>query len=266
MSRLFPERFRLALGRDYLLLAQVSGQRVRRLEQYAVDNTWGSAVNSIRLPLLRSWLSQHLKQGARVEVVLSADLAPLQLLPWQEGITDATQQSLLARHRLRLSHPQVEHWQCRVHPGAYGQPWLAVGVDGVLLDGLRDMLSALGAGLTSVQALSLSLYRELRVSLPAHGWLLVREPHHSTLLHWQQGDWQLLQHLPNSELSGLHEVLLRERRLAGLDTDGLDDMASVHSIQSPPLTAVPGVHLRTVSWHWQGSLNPGYGLHLLGGR
>lgn len=227
MSLLFPDQVRIGLGASYAALAKVRGNKVIawRLRQFAASAAqppWQPALSCID-----EWLAELAPHGAEIKVALSAELAPVHLLPWREDITRAEQQMLLAQsHFRRIFGDTAEQfsadaaqWKTSVYPTAYGAGWLASGVDKALLQALMQRLHGRGKRLQAVTPLSISLFNGLRQRLQKTDcWLLVNEPEKLVALHLRQGRWQLLLTLPTATLQ--HEpaaqTLLRETRLAGL--------------------------------------------------
>lgn len=262
MSLLSPEQFRLGLGATYAVLAQASGSRVTHWRM----QTWDSASPAAwqqPLATIANWVAELKPRGARVSLALSAELAPLLLLPWRDDAVQAEQQALLAKAQFRRMHGEAaEHWKVVAQPSGYGQPWLASAVDGRLLQAATEQLR--GATLVSVMPLPISLFNALRPRLDtAACWLLAPEPGRVTALHVRDASWSLLQTLPAADLQreSVHDLLRRETRLAGLP----DLPATIYCASSKP-AAASGYTAIDPGWLRSPTVPADSPLHLLGGR
>jgi hypothetical protein len=266
VSLLFPEKIRIGLGASYAVLAQIKGGMVSSWRMQTWQPTSATAWQQ-PLAAVTSWLAELSPKSAHVGVVLSAELAPLQLLPWRDDVTGAEQQSLLASAHFRQIHGgMAEHWKILAQPSGYGKPWLASATDEHLLQALAEQVHATGARLASVTPLTMSLFNVMhtRLSAPAC-WLLVPEPQRLTALHFREGLWSLLQTLPMTALQHepLADLLLRETRLAGLP-----DMAAKIYLATGGLPATPFNSTCTAldpGWRFAPGVPPESPLHLLGG-
>lgn len=220
MSRLFPDQLRIGLGASYAALASTQGSRLTgwRMQQFSIPATQPAWLQP--LEAVMAWLAQLPSRGANLQVMLSAELAPLHLLPWRDDITGAEQQTLLARsHFYRIFGEAVADWKISISPTAYGAGWLASTVDGALLQSLTQQTAALNTSLQMVQPLLISHLNRLRRRLKkTNCWVLLAEPEKLVALHLRKGRCQLLHTLPAIALQheSLQQILLRESRLAGL--------------------------------------------------
>lgn len=224
MSRLFPDHIRIGLGASYAAAARVRGSKLLdvRMQRFApavaASNTqpaWQPALAG-----LSEELAALAPRGARVTVMLSAELAPLYLMPWRDDTPRAEQQALLAQsHFRRMFGEAAEQWKIIVQPTGYGSNWLACGMDEALLQALAQLMQQHQARLQSVVPLALSLFNGARRRLHKQdAWMLVAEPEKLLALHLRAGRWQLLHTLPAASLHSepIKQMLLRETRLAGL--------------------------------------------------
>ncbi len=260
MSLLLPEHLRIGLGTSYALLARVSGAMLThwQMQTWSPTNTvapWQQALTTIS-----GWLAEIKPRRLRITAVLSAELAPLHLLPWRDDAMNAEQQALLARAYFRHIHGEaVDHWKIIAQPSGYGQPWLAGAMDERLINAMPGLLQ--GASLISMQPLPLSLFNGLRNQLSAPAsWLLVPDPERLTALHLRNNKWSLLQSLPiiRFEKASVNDLLLREARLAGLE----DMPASIFSVSE----ITPGGIPLDTGWQRSRTIPEDAQLHLLGGR
>jgi hypothetical protein len=263
---LFPEKIRIGLGASYAVLAQTKGGVISSWRMQTWQPTSATAWQQ-PLSAVTSWLAELSPKSARVGVVLSAELAPLQLLPWRDDVTGAEQQSLLASAHFRQIHGEVaEHWKVLSQPSGYGKPWMASATDEHLLQALTEQVHAARARLDSVKPLTMSLFNFLHTHLNVPAcWLLVPEPQRLTALHLREGQWCLLQTLPMAALQRepLAELLLRETRIAGLP-----DMAAKIYLATGRLPAAPFDSTCTAldpGWKFAPGVPPESPLHLLGG-
>jgi len=217
VSLLFPDQYRIGLGATYAVLAKVQGRKVLHWQMQSWSDTELPTLWQRPLSAVASWLAQ-LKSRVNVTVALSADLAPMQLLPWREDATNSEQQALLASVHFRAIYGEsADGWKIITQPCGYGQPWLACGVNELLLSALREQFK--GTSVASVMPLPVSLFNTLRTKLPpTASWLLMPELESITALYWCGGRLELLQTLPVNLLrhEAIADILLRETLLAGL--------------------------------------------------
>ena len=264
MSRLFPKRYRLGLGATYAALAEVRGGMLMnwRMQAWAANTAtnWQTS-----LAAAVTWLRELEAHGAKVSIVLSAELAPLQLLPWRDDATRTKQQELIASAQFRRIHGEVVvSRRIRVQPTGYGQPWLASAMDERLLAALTEQLQAAGASVAGVRPLPLTLFNTARGRLRGSaGWLIIAEPQWVTAIHWRDNYCQLLQTLPASALQGeaLRELLQRETRLANLP-----DRSCNYYLFGPPSLRLADCSALDAGWKFHASVTQDSPCYLLGGR
>lgn len=260
MSLLFPDQYRIGLGASYAVLAKVRGRKVMHWQMQSWSNAESTIPWQRSLSVVSAWLAQA-KPGARAIVTLSADLAPMQLLPWREDVTNNEQQSLFANARFRSIYGEaVDNWKLITQPTGYDQPWLASAMDDQLLSALSDQLK--GVSVVSAVPLSISLFNTYRTKLPtAASWLLVPELDSLTALYLSGGSWQLLQTIPVSSLrhEAISDILQRETLLAGLK----QMPAQIYTAST--LAGLNDVINLDAGWEPDQAILPGAALHLLGG-
>ena len=220
MSRLWPEQLRIGLGASYAVLARVRGRRVADWRMQSFEPAAGELAWQAPLRCLAAWLAAIEPRGMAMKIALSAELAPLHLLPWREDITRAEQQALLAQSHFRQVFGEaVSSWKISVQAMGYRESWLASAMDVALLQALTELARSHQLRLQAVTPLTVSLFNGIRRQLKkGSGWLLMAEPAKLVALHLDQGRWQLLHTLPAAALvqEPVEQLLLREARLAGL--------------------------------------------------
>lgn len=241
MSRLLPEQIRLGLGATYTVLANVHGSRLAAWHKQEFEASPRESIWQQSLQTALDWLAQSNPRNARIHVLLSAELAPLHLLPWRDEIDRADQQTLLARnHFQRVYGETAQNWKVLVSPTAYGDGWLASAVDESLLASLMQQVKTLGATVSVVEPLLLSHFNSNRRRLQSRDcWMLLAEPEKLVALRLRKGRWQLLQTLPATTLQyeSLQQVLGRESRLAGLD-DSVSELFLIGAISAAVIDAI----------------------------
>lgn len=264
MSLLSPERYRLGLGASYAVLAEMRGGM---LTHWHMQHWTEAAAPSWQASLAAAgaWLHALGPDGGRVGVVLSAELAPLQLLPWRDDAVTMEQQKLLAQARMRqIMGEPAARFKTEVQPTGYGQPWLASAIDEQLLAALTEQIQSAGARLGGVAPLPLQLFNAARKRVNTEaGWLVVAEPLMATAMHWRDGHWQLVQNLPVAALQEepLQHLLQRETRLAGLP----DRPSRCHMFGAPSLR-LPDCEALDPGWKRHAGIAQDSPCHLLGGR
>lgn len=261
MSRLWPERLRVGLGASYAVLARVRGRKVVDWRMQQFEPVAGELGWQAPLRQLSAWLAE-LKPGGAMEIALSAELAPLHLLPWREDALHAEQQALLAHgHFRQVFGEAASAWQIGVQPTGYGQAWLASAIDEALLQALAALARERQLRLQAVVPLTVSLFNGARRQLKRGScWMVVAEPARLVALHLHQGRWQLLHTLPAAALQQepVEQLLLREARLAGLEH--LPEQLYLLA----PRTLHHGRAATRLANGWQAANGSGDHLHLLG--
>lgn len=219
MSLLFPKKIIIGLGADYVSLAEVKGDRLEtwhmeRFEHNKKDS-WHSG-----LSIVLKRLSALSLGNIHVSFRLSSDLAPISLLPWRNEITKAEQQALLAEaHFIKIYGNDAAEWKIAVDTPNYGQSWIASGVNLDMIENITLELQRIGAKVTSISPLTISVFNEVKASIKAsHAWLLIPEVKNLIALYLIEGEWKLLQTIPlsNLESESISEILTREAKLSGL--------------------------------------------------
>ncbi|GBG15167.1 uncharacterized protein NMK_2770 [Novimethylophilus kurashikiensis] len=259
MSLLSPDHLRIGLGASYAVMARVRGVQVVdwHMQQWAPAASglpWQQALSTVS-----SWLAQDKTKGQKADVVLSSELAPMQLLPWREDVVSPEQQALLASAQYRRIYGDVAaHWKVSVQPTGYAQPWLSSAADERLLTALDTQLT--GVKVHSTQPLVASLFNPLHKKLATSSWLLIAEPERVTALLIRQGQWQMLQTFPTAALQAesAKGLLLRELRLAGLE----EEQSSFYTVGC----SMTGAVALDVGWSADASIAPQAPMYLLGGR
>lgn len=262
MLLLLPDQIRIGLGSSYAVLAKISGHKVTHWRMQVWDDASTTTPWEHVLPTISGWLTELKSHKLSISVVLSAELAPLHLLPWREDVTSYEKQTMLAKACFRRIHGEIaDHWKIITLPSEYGYPWIASAIDNRLLKALTDQLQ--GMHLTSVIPLSLSLYNVLQTKLVGPAcWLLVPEHKRLTAIHLRDEHWSLLQSLPISAIQheSIKDLLLRETQLAGLKA--IPTQIYIASEKSN----FEGCSKLDTGWKTDARVPPDSPLHLLGGR
>lgn len=218
MLRLFPEHIQIGLGTSYASIGIVKSGRVSYFQfQYVQSEANAEYPWHPSLTLIQNWLAALGSRRANIHVYLSSELAALHSLPWRDELTEPSQQRLIAiNHWQKVYGQAAADWDVQISSTAYGQPWLASGVDAHLLAQLQALS---GQTLKSVQSVTISLFNQLHQQCKARDyWFVVREPHRINAIYMQNKRLLLLRTLPVDAINAdtLNDVLLREIRLAGL--------------------------------------------------
>lgn len=158
-------------------------------------------------------------RGLRVSVVLSSHFVHLQLLPWRQGLRSDAEWIALARHAWTAVHGSVvQSWGICVSESTPGQPRVACGIDGRLVESLRDACAIAGARLESVTPHFMKAFNAVRHQLGRNqAWFADVEPGRAVIGLVRDGEWLSLRsrRLTNDEGMGFDAALAREAALNG---------------------------------------------------
>jgi len=191
VSRLFPDRFLIALRPEALALLRVSGwrrPRVSEMRTIACDPAAGSEPWEGAAAALARLAEEIAKVSARVTVVLSNHFARYVLVPWSEGLGKTEEETAFARYCFAKIHGErSRNWDLRLSPGPSGATRIASAVDAPLVQALRAAFSA-QAKLVSIQPYLMSAFNRWRSQVKgARAWLLLVEPERSCLARLDRG-------------------------------------------------------------------------------
>lgn len=132
---------------------------------------------------LAGLLSEHMRRGLRLSVVVSDRLARYQLLPWRPGIVTRAEWRAYAMHRFESVYGEaMRSWRLKIELVPPGNPSLACAVDAELVEALRAVAAANTSRLIAVRPNYVSLFSQRRHALRGdHLWFGTVEPHHVCL-------------------------------------------------------------------------------------
>jgi hypothetical protein len=219
---LSPERLLIGLAPDAVSLLRVSGgAKPRALDQrtLACESSAGEPWEGAAAALSRI-AGEIGKASARVTVILSNHFARYSLVPWNEGLGKADEETAFARYCFAKIHGErSKDWDLRLSPGAPGAARVASAVDAPLIRAVRSAFSS-RARLVSVQPYLMSAFNRARAQLAgARAWLLLIEPGRTCLARLEQGRWAAVRNARGDADGPQHwtGLLDRERHLAGGD-------------------------------------------------
>lgn len=223
MSRWFPDTLHLLLGGSEPAPAAAGVLGGAQTAQESDRSGTGTATP--RTSRLERQLTAFAAQldatapapGTRLVCWLGSDVARLLVVPWQDGLTRASQRALLAQHCFReVFGSTAGGWQRRLSETGYGRPALAGAVDGWVLERIDELARVRKLKLASVQPLLMTAYNRALPELRARGdvWFVLSEPPWLTLLLVQAGA-PLAVKLVHAGDAELGRLLEREWRTLG---------------------------------------------------
>ena len=221
MSRLFPDRLLISLAPEALSLLRVSGAarpRVSDKRTVACDPTLGTEPWEGATAGLAKVAEELAKASARVTVVLSNHFLRYVLVPWNEGLRKAEEETAFARYCFAKIHGErSREWDLRLSPGRSGSSRIASAVDAPLVRAVRAAFPS-KAKLVSIQPYLMSAFNRWRRQLGGAGaWFLLVEPQRSCLARLENGEWTAVRNSRGS-FPGPEQwasLLDREQHLAG---------------------------------------------------
>lgn len=170
---------------------------------------------------LQTALADRRWKRAEARVVLSSHFVHYLLVPWQEKVgTDEEQRALVAYSFSEVYGEAVADWEFIWNEGRPPAPSLACAVDRRLLAGLRDICTAAGLPVTSVQPYLAAAFNRWHKELDGRrDWFLLAEEGRLCLAWFQDEDWAGLhcQQVGEDWGQDLPQILERALLLAGRD-------------------------------------------------
>jgi hypothetical protein len=143
---------------------------------------------------LSDLLSDRMRRGVRLNVVVSDRLARYQLLPWQAGIVSRGEWRAYALHRFESVYGEAaKSWRLKIEVVPPGNPSLACAVDSDLVEALRAAAAANTSRLVAVRPNFISLFSQRRHALRGdHLWFGTVEEHHLCLGVLTERSWRAI--------------------------------------------------------------------------
>jgi hypothetical protein len=181
VSLSWRDRVELGFYPDRLVLARAKGEQTVTVPAAQPQAPrWRSALDVLA--------GLEALSKADVSVVLSNFFVRYTLVPLNAALTGASERLAVARHSLvRIHGPAAEGWIVRLS----GE--VACGVDPLLVDGLRSVLTARANRFRSLQPRLMAAFNRYRRKLGyAPSWFVDVEPGLALLALVQAGSWQSL--------------------------------------------------------------------------
>lgn len=224
MSLLSPDHIRIGLGNSYAVLAKIKGNKLThwRMQTWPLTVDVATTAHSWQhgIEVVNSWLAELNVRSSKVNLLLSAELGLLHLLPWRDDAQDSSSQAIIANSYFSRVHSNFsQQWKTVVESTGFEQPWIAGAVNSELLQSFNQILDKASCHLHLVEPLCLSIYNRVRHQLGKTAcWLIVPETTKLNAMHLRDGQIQLICSLPAGRMQNesMASLLLRESRLAGL--------------------------------------------------
>jgi hypothetical protein len=212
-----PDRLLVGLSPEAVGFLRISpGRRPRRRHEWSLDcdpgygpQSWDGVVQT-----LRGAVAALQKDYLSVTVVLSNRFVRYALVPFDAAAAGPEEEVALARfHFARIHGERAKGWEIRMSRPAERQPRLASGIDGGLLNALRECFPRRAkARLVSIQPHLMAAYNCARGTLPREGaWLALSEKNRACLALATAEGWRSVQFLRvlNGEPESLADLLTR---------------------------------------------------------
>jgi hypothetical protein len=260
--RLSSDRILIALAPDSLAFLRVSGRarhRVSEKRTIACDPAFGAQPWQGAVAALEQLAEETRDTNADVTVVLSNHFARFILVPWNEGLGNAEEQTAFVRYCFAKVHGErSKDWDLRLSPTPAGSARIASAVDSSLVQALRAAFpAAAGAKLVSVQPYLMSAFNRWRKDVKGQSaWFLLVEPQRACLARLEGGRWSAVRNTRGNfdEPGQWAELLDRERHRVG--GDEASEGVYVHAPRNGKALSVEGE-----GWNFRSlALDPAEGL------
>ncbi len=143
---------------------------------------------------LSELMSEQMRRGVRLSVILSDRFARYQMLPWQPGIASRAECRAFAMHSFQSVYGDaVKTWRVKIELVSPGRPSLACAVDSDLIEALRVVAAANSSRLVEVRPNFVRLFGQRRQALRGENlWFGAVESHHISLGVLAGGNWQAI--------------------------------------------------------------------------
>jgi hypothetical protein len=225
-SRWWPERLRIALCPDRLVVARVGiGLRNRVYDKHIVDcvPTSAGAAWHASIAALGAVLDGLQKPNAAVTIILSNHFVRYAIVPWRDSVTNIAEQAALARHCFKNIFGDVAaNWDIRVSDGGFRRNAVASAVDRDLTIQLNQLFIDRKLSLPSVQPYFMTVCNRFSNELSSgkSGCFAVVECGRAAFGIYDHRGWQSLSARRLADVSevGLAPVLAQELNSANLPT------------------------------------------------
>lgn len=243
----------MSLGTDFLVMAVIKNRRILNSKYigFRSDNeNWTNQVIS----LISAWTGQltETTEKIKTEVIVTSDLAPILIFPWQEKIYSQKLQEGIAKHYFDKIFDPAETRTITVTNTGYKKPWIASSLNIEIIHNIQKTLPLID--IVSVIPLSLSVFNHIiRTVKETTFWVVVPESTRHTLFFIQNSALTLVKSIPSSEIAMLNieKIMQREMRLNSIKEINCsvyslsDQFDKIHNIKAAWIdtTALPSAHL-----------------------
>lgn len=246
MSRWRPERIRIGLHADRVVLVRLGGRQRRSVAATQVVSIPVDAREPGQIgEVIGKALNQPEWRRGAIEIVFSHALCKLALVPGGVDVSGRVEEAALYRSCLEEANGELAaSWRVVVAEAPAHLPRLVCAIDGALIDALDSSVVSSSGRIVSLRPLLVEAYNARRSEMARGRFVLVTvEQERCCLVRIQDGVWQSLRVRrlfddPETELASL---LRQERVLTGDEsaTDGLLLCAPNHPQLRPPVGFAP---------------------------
>jgi hypothetical protein len=194
------DELRIVLRPDQVVLARMKRELTRRGPErhvqtrqviYCDPATGDDLPWSVALRKLEAALPDFAGSKSHATVILSNHFMRYALIPWNDALNDAKEETEFARHFFRqLYGAAADSWDLRLSSGRAGVPQLACAVDPGLPEAVRAAFAESGISLRSIQPSLMAAYNSCRDQLQiSSGWLVLHEAGNLCIALLRQGRW-----------------------------------------------------------------------------
>ena len=127
------------------------------------DASW-----QVALAALRGWLEQHNEKKLPLAVSLASRWCAMLMVPWSGALLDRTSAQRFLHSQFGAVYGEgARAWRLAADDAPYGQPRLACGIDGDLLQGVQEAAAAHGRRILSIEPIVGPAWRSIAGSKPA---------------------------------------------------------------------------------------------------
>ena len=159
------------------------------------------------------------QRTGKLTVILGNSWVRYAALPWVDEFMRREERLSYARIAMSKQYgPEVEAWEVRLSEAEYGAPWLAAGVDRILIEELASLAEACHWQLESVQPALMTIANEFRLRLAVGAVRLVlMEPDRAVLARLDDGHWRQV----------------RTRRVTSMQPEALEELIAQEALLDP---------------------------------
>lgn len=237
-SRWWPDRLRIALCPDRVIVTRLAGLRARIVDKRIVQCVAAPDAQSWAAPL--AVLPDVLREsGAGIRsatVILSNHVVRYTVVPWRDSVTNYAERLVLARHCFRSIYGRsVDDWEIRLSGDGFRRNALAAAIDRGLVAALHLQFSQSGIALDAIQPYFMAVSNQFRRVLAARrsACFTVVEQGRATVGIYDRLGWRLLcgRRLMDDRPETLCNVMSQE--IQSNDTQGSCDNLLMAALENP---------------------------------